>query len=570
MNESNSLITNKNGKILKKNKKRNFVINIKKTFIKVKEKSLLPYLLAILICIIIILIGVLIVSIWNEPNKKKNKLSHLNWKHFKQNLNYTINEPKLKFDNITETEFISNFVENNKQENKNYFISKFKKEYKPPKNQNPSCDNLDPIKLFKARLNSPFKTICKESKSQHICTLNKNPMYSGPNGVICKMSNIILDPTKWQNSSYIYKGPVDVDKKGKPILSQGFFNMKCKNPSFLEGYNNMYKPYFNGWDYNFTDNINNKKYEELAPGKTVFFLSRNQDSPNLYHGGSEFINALSLMYLLNLEPEDIQVIFLESITIYDDPFYTLYEKLIGRGGKPIYMRNLDMTKKYYITNAVHIPINWDSPCFISSGVPYCKKPTLTYYFYNKLIDNYLNISDYFDPFQSDGEIFYYPKQVLESYKSNIKFKKVVTFQWRRIWPKGRKNQQRILGNGPELVDKLASVLPKDFLIRLIDTASLPIEEQISIMRKTDYFIGMHGAGLMLSIFAPSHCIFHEILPRYNMNGLLLMASLSGHKTYSEILPSTEQIIDTNEMFYFNVDVVADKVLGHMKEKNFFN
>ena len=90
------------------------------------------------------------------------------------------------------------------------------------------------------------------------------------------------------------------------------------------------------------------------------------------------------------------------------------------------------------------------------------------------------------------------------------------------------------------------------------------------MRKTDYFIGMHGAGLMLSIFAPSHCIFHEILPRYNMNGLLLMASLSGHKIYSEILPSTEQIIDTNEMFYFNVDVVADKVLGHMKEKNFFN
>ena len=126
--------------------------------------------------------------------------------------------------------------------------------------------------------------------------------------------------------------------------------MKCKNPSFLEGYNNMYKPYFNGWDYNFTDNINNKKYEELAPGKTVFFLSRNQDSPNLYHGGSEFINALSLMYLLNLEPEDIQVIFLESITIYDDPFYTLYEKLIGRGGKPIYMRNLDMKRLEQLKN----------------------------------------------------------------------------------------------------------------------------------------------------------------------------------------------------------------------------
>ena len=40
-------------------------------------------------------------------------------------------------------------------------------------------------------------------------------------------------------------------------------------------------------------------------GKTIFFISRNQDSPNLYHGGSEFVNALSFMYLLNLNPEDI-------------------------------------------------------------------------------------------------------------------------------------------------------------------------------------------------------------------------------------------------------------------------
>ena len=80
----------------------------------------------------------------------------------------------------------------------------------------------------------------------------------------------------------------------------------------------MYDTYFNGWDYlddNYTDN---NTYEELAPGKTVFFLSRNQDSPNLYHGGSEFINALSLMYLFDLEPENIIIFFLESMTIEDE------------------------------------------------------------------------------------------------------------------------------------------------------------------------------------------------------------------------------------------------------------
>ena len=50
--------------------------------------------------------------------------------------------------------------------------------------------------------------------------------------------------------------------------------------------------------------------DELAPGKIVFFISRNQDSPNLFHGGSEIFNVLSTMYLFNLDPNDIQVIFL--------------------------------------------------------------------------------------------------------------------------------------------------------------------------------------------------------------------------------------------------------------------
>ena len=134
------------------------------------------------------------------------------------------------------------------------------------------------------------------------------------------------------------------------------------------------------------------------------------------------------------------------MTINDDPFYDLYANLIGRGGKPIYFKNLK--KKYHISNAVHIPINWDSPCFILSGVPTCKFPTLTYSFYNKLIDNYLNITEDVDSFKSDGEIFYYPKPILESHESNTEFNVTLTFQWRRVWPKGRNHQQRILGNGP--------------------------------------------------------------------------------------------------------------------------
>jgi hypothetical protein len=129
----------------------------------------------------------------------------------------------------------------------------------------------------------------------------------------------------------------------------------------------------------------------------------------------------------------------------------------------------------------------------------------------------MKIPDFKDIFISDNEIYYYPQSIIENYKSNIIFNKTVTIQWRKVWPKGRKGQKRILANGQELADKLASILPKNILIRLIDTASLSISEQISIMRKTDYLVGIHGAGLCLSIFMPNESILHELLPRKYIN-----------------------------------------------------
>ena len=48
----------------------------------------------------------------------------------------------------------------------------------------------------------------------------------------------------------------------------------------------------------------------------------------------------------------------------------------------------------------------------------------------------------------------------------ITFKKKITIQWRKVWPKGRMKQKRLLGNGPELSEKLSDILPSNFLIKL--------------------------------------------------------------------------------------------------------
>ena len=426
---------------------------------------------------------------------------------------------------------------------------------------------MDPIFLFEKRLNNKPTTICKNEDSKHICYINNNNIFSHKNGVICIMKNIILDPSKSKQSGLTFNnGPSDFQNFGFPILSKGFFNMKCNNPENLNNVNRHYVGYFNSWNYEYKDD--KEKVEELSPGKTIFFISRNQDSPNIFHGNSEIINVISMMHLFNLKPENIQVIFLESIeiNINNDPFYTIYKNIISRGGEPIHIKNLK--NKYFISSGIHIPINLDSLCYIEFEFPNCKNPSKTYKLYNNLIDKYMKISKFKDSFISNNESFYYPKSIIDNHKLKVKFNKIVTVQWRKVWPKGRRNQGRILGNAKELADKLASILPNNILIRLVDTASFPLKEQISIMRNTDYLVGIHGAGLSLSIFMPKNSILHEILHKPSMKVLTLMSAISGHKTYSDTIKSELKVIESNKYIFFNVEDFGKVVLNHLKENNF--
>ena len=328
----------------------------------------------------------------------------------------------------------------------------------------------------------------------------------------------------------------------------------------------MYEHYINSWNYKYKSD---SKYEELSHEKTVFFVSRNQDSPNIFFGGAEIINSLALIKYLNLKPENIQVVFLESMFLNKDPNYFLFNNLISRGGKPIHIRNLK--KKYHISNAIHVPIAWDTPLnYKMKSVPTCKYQSKTYIYLNQYVNKYSSIPKFQDKITYDNETFYYPKSVREP--NALFYIKFLTFQWRRRFPKDRKGQKRILGNGPEIVEKLAEKLPKNILIRLVDTAKLSMFTQISLIRKTDYFIGIHGAGLFLSTFMPTTSILHQISLKQTKitKNLLLASKLSGHRSYRDIFHGEIKKIDDCEYEFYDVDLVVSSVLKHMKETNFFN
>ena len=301
MNEENKLIKNRN-KNIKKHKKGkkniNLEVNIKKTYLKIRQSKINWISITIISAVIIILLGFFVLYLF--------KINNNNVTQPETTFNSIVSEKEIKFD-----------IKLYKEENNNY-----------ENDNDQECNNLDPIFIFDRRLKDLPTIICHNGNSRHVCYKNDDSIFVAKNGVFCKMENIILDPSKWKDGGFIYKGPVDPSNRGCPILKKGFFNMKCEGEkNEIQGYDRIYNSYFEGWNYDYNEK---EDLEELAPGKTIFFVSRNQDSPNLYHGGSEFVNAVSMIYLLDLNPQDIQVVFLESITLNDDPFYDLYKSLISR------------------------------------------------------------------------------------------------------------------------------------------------------------------------------------------------------------------------------------------------
>ena len=79
-----------------------------------------------------------------------------------------------------------------------------------------------------------------------------------------------------------------------------------------------------------------------------------------------------------------------------------------------------------------------------------------------------------------------------------------------------------------------------------------MREQISIIKNTDYLVGIHGAGLSLSIFLPKNSILHEVLHSDNLKVLSMMSKMSGHITYSDIINAEVKNIRGNEYIFFDL------------------
>ena len=433
------------------------------------------------------------------------------------------------------------------------------------------CQNKDPTWKFHERVAVEPDYLCKSKNTVHFCYKNILNDYNINNGIVCTMRNFILDPSKWEkdNTTYTYTSQNDSIYKNIPLISNGLFNINCETEKKISDYNKIYDFYFNAWNYTLVSNysiINEEKFIELAQEKIIFFISRNYDSQNVFYSFLGFLNVFSLMKTYILNPEDIRVVFLESIEIDNDPFYDFYKELVSRGGKPIHISKLD--KKYNISSAIHIPLNFDSPNYNFPEIPKCKKQTKTFELLNQSIKRYMKIGFLTYVPNYNKNIIYYPKNL--DADNITKYNKFVTIEWNKETPKYKNGKNSLLGNGPVLIEALSKLLPENILVRLVDTSLLDIKGRMAIMKKTDFFIT--GAdGLYLSIFLPTDAIVQEISNKINKNNMFqLMSSLSGHVTYSNIIRANIKKIDNDDVLFYDVNNFLKVILAHMKKNNLIN
>ncbi len=190
MNESNQLIGNKPKPKIKK-RKLNLKVKINKTFIKHNNLVNKCTTLFITISLVVILLCLLILKAYKKNNNVNFKKE---LKKQESSLNKSL-QSKVK-----------------KKIPIKFNLEKYKKEI-DNKESDSHCNNLDPINIFDGRLKDKPIEICKSRTSKHICYKNSNSIFVAQNGVICKMENITLDPSKWKDGGYIYKGPVDPETR---------------------------------------------------------------------------------------------------------------------------------------------------------------------------------------------------------------------------------------------------------------------------------------------------------------------------------------------------------------------
>lgn len=222
----------------------------------------------------------------------------------------------------------------------------------------------------------------------------------------------------------------------------------------------------------------------------VYLLARDEDCENTFHTMADFTN----MFLVHLILEG-NLIQQQQLVLFDKyskgPYFDLIQKAFSPS-HPV-LRHKDFNKKIVLFR--RLIFHLESPAALIHPEVAIPDPLTCY---------------------STGLFHEFRKHVLKAFQLwDIDPPKIPTAVLLLRHRTQHKNVGRVLANEKEVIQVLGEGTM--FNYQVIDSASLSFEQQLRIVRQANILIGVHGAGLMLILFAAEECVLLEIHPSYRQD-----------------------------------------------------
>jgi hypothetical protein len=398
-----------------------------------------------------------------------------------------------------------------------------------------NCENRYGLNLINEWRRSK-KEYCGTSTGKHKSELicypytQEHKKSESTKDIFCEAKNFFIDFSKISGEA----------SKNKPSLGHQYLNFQkgsifstCTKTSWYDGH---FMNHHRAQMSTFVSDSNEPDEYDTVDVPT-YLLARDEDCENTFHSTADFMNMFLVMNIIGVDPLYHQVMLFDQHP--DGP----YMELIKSAFSPNYevLRNSDYRNKKVLFR--HLIFHLESPAGlifpkVSRPDPLRCYSTSLFQEYRKFILQSFNLYDIAPP-----EI------------------PTITLTLRHRTPS--KNVGRILDNEDEVIN----LLHKGNMINVnvVDTAKMTFREQLTIIRSTNILVGVHGAGLMLIMFAADEAILIEIHPSYRQDRHFRHASRMTGKIYMPIRTLTrESCVGSSDNVHVPIDEFRNTIDGAVR------
>ena len=336
------------------------------------------------------------------------------------------------------------------------------------------------------------KLVCYPYKQEH----RKISRSGGPD-TICVASNFVIDFAK-------VSGEISHSKLSNYLSYKGgALQASCKKTA-------AYAPakvhkHLQSHLSSFTDGTASASGTSVEETPT-YLLTRDEDMENSFHSTADFMNMFVVDNVIGVDPADQQVLLWDKHP--DGPYLDLIQKAYAGGKKALRHQSFAGKKIMFRKLIFHMesPAGLIFPKVANPGQLRCK---------------------------GTGLFKEYAKHILHSFGLwDVSPPEVPHITLLLRHRTERKNVGRILANEAEVTAAIAGTNMVTY--KIADTAGMPYAEQLALVRKTNILVGVHGAGLMLILFAANEAVLVEVHPSYRQDRHFRHASRMIGKDYMPV------------------------------------